>query len=135
MNAKTKGVHHVALTVSNLDESTSFFINTLGWEKVGENLSYPANFISDGTQMIALWATKDSAPVAFDREKNVGLHHLALKVSSREELDSIFKSLESAPGVSIEFTPELLGDSPTIHGMFTEPSGNRIELILPVPLG
>ena len=41
-NPLTGGVHHVGLTVTDLDASCSFFTDLLGWRKVGGDPAYPA---------------------------------------------------------------------------------------------
>ena len=74
----TQGVHHVGLTVTDLDASCRFFCELLGWEKVGGNPDYPAVFVSDGSIMVTLWqARQPSTAKPFDKNNNVGLHHLA----------------------------------------------------------
>jgi hypothetical protein len=45
----------------------------------GEVESYPALFLSDGSTMITICQT-DQGAIPFDHHKNVGLHHLAIKV-------------------------------------------------------
>ena len=77
----TIGVDHVGLAVKNLESARRFFCECLGWKLVGENQSYPASFVSDGNGIVTLWQVEDSEKcVPFDRRRNVGLHHLALKV-------------------------------------------------------
>lgn len=44
----TKGVHHIGLTVSKLEESALFFTSLLGWKEVKREIDYPAIFVSDG---------------------------------------------------------------------------------------
>ena len=65
--------------------------------------------------------------VNFDRKNNVGLHHLALSVSSKENLDILYQRFKSVDDLVIEFGPEFNGQGPIIHMMVREPSGNRIE--------
>jgi catechol 2,3-dioxygenase-like lactoylglutathione lyase family enzyme len=125
----TQGVHHVGLTVSELDASCEFFTDLLGWQKVGGNPEYPAIFVSDGVVMLTLWQTRETPFVTFDKNRNIGLHHLALKVGSLEALHALHARLVSA-NVEIEFSPELLREGPTQHMMCYEPSGNRIEFIV-----
>lgn len=125
----TKGVHHLGLTVSSLAASAAFFTETLGWQEVRRVDEYPAIFVSDGTVMVTLWqaAEVDSAQ-AFDHRHNIGLHHVAFRVSSRAALDDVFARVQAA-GARIEFPPEPLRDGPVMHMMCFEPSGIRVEFI------
>jgi len=123
-------VDHVGLTVTDLDGSTIFFTDVLGFELLRRDEEYPATFVSNGEVMISLWrATDPNAATPFNRKTNVGLHHLALQVDSFESLDSMYEALKRADGVRIEFAPEPLRGGPAKHMMFREPSGNRLELI------
>jgi lactoylglutathione lyase len=129
-SALTLGVDHVGLTVSDLDNSRRFFCECLGWKQVGENPSYPAAFVSDGTTRLTLWQVDNaSAPVAFDRRKNIGLHHLALKVADVERLGEVYAGVSAWPGVVVEFAPQTVGQGPRIHCMVREPGGTRIEFV------
>jgi catechol 2,3-dioxygenase-like lactoylglutathione lyase family enzyme len=77
---------------------------------------------------VTLWQVKDQAAVVeFDRHRNIGLHHLALRVPSEAELHAIFERVSNWPGVVVEFSPEPSGKGPKIHFMIREPGGNRIE--------
>lgn len=124
----TKGSHHIGLTVSKLEESARFFINVLGWSELRRDPSYPAIFVSDGKLMITLWEVKSAPPVKFDKNSNVGLHHLALSVDSFEALDDVYEKIVGH-GFEIEFPPELLREGPAKHMMCYDPSGIRIEFI------
>lgn len=131
-NPLTLGVHHVGLTVPELAPSLRFFTVLLGWKEVGGNPDYPAVFVSDGSVMVTLWRAKDpDNSIGFDKNNNIGLHHLALKVADLETLDSIYRRLDAADDVSIEFAPEPLRNGPARHMMCYEPGGNRIEFIVP----
>ena len=123
----TLGLHHAGLTVPHLDAARTFFEDVLGFEKVGEKPGYPAVFVSDGTIMITLWQS-DADPVAFDRRRNVGLHHLAFRVA---DLDGVHQRLASRDDVTIEFAPESLGGGATRHLMCAIPGGVRVEFIQP----
>ena len=128
----TQGVHHVGLTVTDLDASCDFFTGLLGWEKVGGNPDYPAVFVSDGSIMLTLWKAKEPlAAKPFDKNNNVGLHHLAISVADLETLNKIHQKLVAAENVVIEFAPELLRNGPATHMMCYEPGGIRIECIVP----
>lgn len=124
----TLGVDHVGLAVQDLAASEGFFINCLGWKKVGGKPDYPAAFVSDGNSVLTLWQVKNpDACVSFDRHQNVGLHHLALKVSDEAALNSLFDAVKDWPAVEVEFSPEPSGAGPKIHAMIREPGGLRVE--------
>lgn len=59
----------------------------------------------------------------------MGLHHLALSVTSFEALEALHARLKDMPGVRIEFAPELAYGGPAKHMMVYEPSGNRVEFV------
>ena len=124
----TQGVHHVGLTVLDIESARDFFIEALGFEVVGARPEYPAVFVSDGTVWITLWAADEPAQ-SFDRKRCIGLHHLALNVASSAALDAAYVRLEAREDVRIEFAPEPLGDGGARHLMFAGPSGVRLELV------
>lgn len=124
----TAGVHHVGLTVVDLPEALAFFQDVLGYEKLGEKPDYPAAFVTDGETMITLWQVRDvEHGVAFDRHRNPGLHHLALRIPNQAALDSLHERLSSTPGVVIEFAPEPCNDRGARHMMCLMPGGPRLE--------
>jgi len=128
----TQGVHHVGLTVANLEQARAFFLDTLGFRQVGAKPEYPAAFVSDGQVMITLWQAADlENAVPFDRRNHIGLHHLALRVLDRAALDVLYTRLAATAGVAIEFAPEPLGGGPTHHMMCAIPGGIRVEFIAP----
>lgn len=124
----TLGLDHVGLSVCNLEASSRFFCECLGWHVVGGRPDYPAVFVADRQMVVTLWQVADPAScVPFDRRTNVGLHHLALRVGSLEELDSLHRRMAGWPGIIIEFAPTLSGSGPKTHFIVREPSGVRIE--------
>jgi len=126
----TKGVHHIGLTVSRLEESAAFFTSVLGWREVRRNDEYPAIFVSDGCVMVTLWKTKEQPFNDFDKNKNIGLHHVAFNVENESDLFMIYEKLVKN-NVKIEFSPEFLKQGPAKHMMCYEPSGIRVEFIWP----
>ena len=129
-NPVTKGVHHIGLSVSKLEESAAFFTAILDWKEVKRNADYPAIYVSDGHIMLSLWGIRQNESVAFDKNRNIGLHHVAFVVKSEDDLHSVHKHL-AGHRMEIEFAPELLGQGPAKHMMCFEPSGIRIEFIWP----
>ena len=130
-SAITQGAHHIGLTVPNLEQTRKFFIETLGYDQIGDVPDYPAVFLSDGNLMLTLWQATDPANVVpFDRKNVIGLHHLALTVDTGS-LDGLYERLRNAADVDVEFAPEPLGDMPVRHMMCSIPGGIRVEFLAP----
>jgi len=126
----TQGLNHLGLTVRDLNSTVRFFVECLGWKETGRDESYPRAAVSDGILRLTLWQADVSKKVeTFDRTKNIGLHHLALTVATEQALIDLAKRVSIWPGVIIEFEPELVGDGPRKHMMFSEPGGIRMEFI------
>jgi catechol 2,3-dioxygenase-like lactoylglutathione lyase family enzyme len=128
--ALTLGVHHVGLSVPDLEAAQNFFVNALGFKVIGGNPDYPAAFVSDGTTMLTLWRVADPAQaIPFDRRSNIGLHHLALKVADRAALDKAFERAKAHPGVVVEYAPGLMREGSTMHHcIIAIPGGVRLEI-------
>ncbi|MES0809083.1 VOC family protein [Roseibium sp. SCPC15] len=128
----TQGINHLGLTVRDLDQTTAFFTDLLGWELLAKDESYPRTTVSDGTCRLTLWQVDRSQSVTeFNRKTNIGLHHVALEVASKEELFAMAEKIRNWPGVRMEFEPELLSGGPRMHMMCYEPGGIRVEFIWP----
>jgi len=129
---QTRGLNHLGLAVADLDRTTAFFTDLLGWEESGRDPSYPRTAVSDGAVRLTLWQVdRELENEAFDRRKNIGLHHLALEVPTEADLNAVAEKLQQAEGVEIEFMPELVGAGPRRHMMCYEPGGIRVEFIWP----
>ena len=55
----TQGVHHLGITVSDVDQAEAFFVDHLGFEKAGGKPEYPAKFVRDSNIKLTLWQVKD----------------------------------------------------------------------------
>ena len=124
--ALTSGVSHVGVTVKNLEKSVAFF-EAVGFKKVGGIEAYPSVFVSDGATLITLWKAKDESPAEFDRTKNIGLHHLAIKVPTVEALNKVYDIVSKIEDVKIEFPPQPLPSTGITRMMCFEPSDVRYE--------
>ena len=125
---QTLGLNHLGLAVKDLDQTTAFFVTVLGWEETARDDSYPRTTVTDGNLRLTLWQADRDAR-AFDRRRNIGLHHLALNVADEATLQSLAQRLTALPDVEIEFMPELMGSGPRKHMIFREPGGLRLELV------
>lgn len=130
--SRTRGLNHLGLSVADLDKSCAFFTDLLGWQETGRDPSYPRTAVSDGHVRLTLWQVDTALQnEAFDRRKNIGLHHLALEVETEAELDALAEKMQAADNVTIEFLPEPVGAGPRKHMMCFEPGGIRVEFIWP----
>ncbi len=126
----TRGLHHVGLTVSDLEASAGFFTGLLGWQEVRRVPDYPAIFVSDGQVLVTLWGAQGAEVRGFDKRTQVGLHHVAFAVSDAAALETLHATLLEA-GVPVEYPPEPVGDGPARNLFCFEPSGIRVEFFWP----
>lgn len=129
----TCGVHHIGLTVPDLDEARAFFCELLGFDEVGGVPSYPSVFVSDGAILLTLWRAADPLTArSFDRRLNIGLHHLSLGVADDAALDALWEKVRDYPGVKIDSPPgPIRPGSATRHFLVFIPGGIRMEFATP----
>lgn len=128
--ARTQGINHTGLTVRDLDQTTAFFVDVLGWEVTARDPDYPRSTVTDGQARLTLWQADRAGPMrGFDRRAQIGLHHIAFSVASEDELIDLARIAADYPGVVVEFPPEFMGTGPRKHTIFAEPGGLRIELV------
>ncbi|MDG2004098.1 MAG: VOC family protein [Novosphingobium sp.] len=129
----THGAHHVGLAVPDIEVARSFFCEALGYKTIGGVPDYPAHFVSDGTTLITLWQVSEPASArAFDRKRNIGLHHLALTVADDDAIEVVYDRVRAWPGTSIEFAPVALSEGSSVrHFICAIPGGVRIEFATP----
>ena len=84
----TRGVHHVTLTVTDVQRSRGFYTTILNFQAVGE--FGPRILLSNGSMVLVISPAPDPTRALsgeqFD-ENRVGLDHMSLSVSSRADLD------------------------------------------------
>ncbi len=126
--AMTEGLNHLGLAVKDLNQTTAFFVDVLGWDETARDETYPRTTITDGNLRLTLWQT-DKGARDFDRHTQIGLHHLAMTVADKATLLTLGDRLQATAGVEVEFMPELMGSGPRMHMIFREPGGLRLELV------
>lgn len=132
-NKLTRGVHHIGLTVPDLEQARAFFCGVLGFDEVGGVPDYPSIFVSDGAILLTLWRAADPLTArAFDRRNNIGLHHLSLAVADDAALDEVWNRVSGHEGVMIDSAPgPIRPGSTTQHFLVFIPGGIRIEFATP----
>ena len=90
---KTPGVHHIAVRVTNMNQSKDFYVDKLGFKAVIDTPDLLIFFA--GTTAIALKGPEGK--VASDDQFNpfrVGLDHIALGCDNRQELERVAQALK-----------------------------------------
>jgi glyoxylase I family protein len=126
----TGGVHHVALTVSDVVRSAQFYIDLLGFQKLMD--LGPRILVGNGSVMIGLTPPTDPAQaIQGDRfnENRLGLDHLSFSVASRADLENAVRLLDEH-GIGHGEITELDGLGITILS-FRDPDNIQIELTAP----
>jgi catechol 2,3-dioxygenase-like lactoylglutathione lyase family enzyme len=125
----TPVIHHVGLSVHDIEKSTDWYVRMFGLTVVAEfDAPAPMKILmtKDG-QAIDLRQDPSVTPADFTQE-HVGLDHIGFVCSSREELDEWRRQLQD----------EGVADSGVVespfgwHVNFRDPDGIPLEFFLPV---
>lgn len=127
----TGAVHHLTLTVTDVDRSREFYTGLLGFQMALE--FGPRALLSNGSVVLALGPAPDPSRASngdrFD-ENRVGLDHLSFSVGSRDELDRAVRLFDER-GVSHGEIKDLGSDLGLYVLAFRDPDNIQIELTAP----
>jgi glyoxylase I family protein len=132
MAPTSKGVSHVALTVTDIDRSKEWYGRVLGWAELIANdedgTSASVGILPDGL-VLAFHAFESGSGDEFDPLRT-GLDHLAFGVEGAADLDEWAEHLGD---LGVTFSPRV--DAPYGHVLsFKDPDGIALELFcLPSP--
>ncbi len=127
----TGAIHHLRLTVSDLERAQAFYTGVLGFQVVAERPS--GVILSNGATLLGLGPAPSSArAIEGDRfdENRIGLDHLALGVASREVLDQALRLLDER-GVPHGEVTDLGPGLGTYMLLFRDPDNIQLELTAP----
>ncbi len=124
----TGPVHHLRLTVADVDRSRAFYTEVLGFQHV---MDLPSGvFLSNGALGLGIGPspnpTRAPADDRFD-EARIGLDHLSFQVASRAELERAARLLDERGVPRGEVTD--LGDAFGLYILaFRDPDNIQLEL-------
>jgi glyoxylase I family protein len=124
-------IHHITLTVSNVQRSQAFYEAVLGFQKIAEY--GPRAVMGKGSVMLVLGPPPDpSQATAGDRfnPNRVGLDHLSFAVESRAELERAQRVL-AARGVEHKAIKGLGPGLGVYVFAFRDPDNIALELTAP----
>lgn len=119
-----KKVGHVVLKVRDIERAEQFYTKVLGFEVVTRLKRPRGVFFSLGEQHHDIAVLEVPPDADMVKEKQVGLHHVALQVGSFAELQECYRTLK-ANNVTITAT---IDHSITKSIYFVDPDGNGFEL-------
>jgi catechol 2,3-dioxygenase-like lactoylglutathione lyase family enzyme len=126
---KLGAINHIALTVSDLNQSEVFYNTLLGF------LGYEQ---AEKTEQLILWANSNTAitlspsnPQSLNKSHDrysPGLHHLAFSAESREDVDRLYQHLTEHE-VQILDPPAEYDYMPGYYAVFfLDPDGIKLEV-------
>jgi glyoxylase I family protein len=129
--AEITGVHHMALTVRNMEKTTAWYEDLFGLTKVMEMEEPPGRpvhlYMHAGTQLLFGFHTHGENDGGDFSEFRTGLDHIGFGVDSRAELEAWRLRIEER---GIDHSP--IADRP--YGsvlVFRDPDNIRLELYAP----
>jgi catechol 2,3-dioxygenase-like lactoylglutathione lyase family enzyme len=122
------GVHHIALTVSDVDRSKAFYCDLLGFKEVAP---LPTGVIVGNGQVLLGLRTAPERALPDDRfdPNRIGLDHLSLSIDSKEQLEQAAKRF-AISGVECGEQTDLAGFGIAVL-MIRDPDNIQIELTAP----
>jgi glyoxylase I family protein len=130
--AVIKGIHHLGFTVRDAEASAAWYVEVLGFRRVGEHQAPDGAFRKvflrhDGLPArIGLTEHRAGPKDLFD-ETRIGLDHLAFGVTSRADLDAWVTRLEAARAEYSQITTANSIPGATVV-VFRDPDNIQLEI-------
>jgi len=120
-------VHHIAITVNNLEESVNFYTQVLGFEIAKKfsrkDMGAYATFVKLDDFQIELWQFQNMKKNfnSLNDIKVRGIRHIAF------EVDNLKETISKLADKGLEFSEPKLGASEHNYSFTTDPNGVALE--------
>lgn len=127
-----KGIHHLGLTVRDAEASAAWYVQVLGFRRVGQHQApdgaFRKIFLRHDNLRARIGLTEHRAgPKDTFDERRIGLDHLAFAVTDRAELDTWVTRLETAgTGYSRITTANSIPGAAVV--VFRDPDNIQLEI-------
>lgn len=131
MSITTGAVHHIALTVSDVQQSEAFYTSLLNFQRIAE--FGPRALLSNGVVILGLTPPPDPGQaIVNDRfnENRLGLDHLSFSVAGRADLEAAVALMDER-GVDHGEITDLEPFQISILA-FRDPDNIQVELTAPM---
>src|SRR4051794_1715282 len=134
---EVKELGHIVLYVRDVQRSSAFYRDVLGWRQIlpeeGQPMTFPMAAFSAPSgrthhELLLIEVGPDAA--AQPAGRRVGLYHFGLKVGGRD--DELREALAAVQAAGVPVTGA--SDHTVTHSLYiADPDGNEIELYVDVP--
>ena len=121
---------HIEINVSDYSKSIQFYdiiLKPLGWERLVCTLD--GTTYCDGFLKIILCPTLDEHQLAGFHRKRIGLNHLALYATSKEEVDLYYQNVMRNNNILSLYQDGADGDTNYYSVLFEDPDRMKIEVV------
>jgi len=133
-------MHHLGLALSDLKTAEQSFyrpvLTFLGYRKIEDENGMTLWFSETTLAAINLWQAPPELAATRHRDYTPGLQHFAFEADSRDEVDALYRLLQSMKATILD-PPAEYEYSPGYYAVFfADPDGIKFELVhMPPPVG
>ena len=133
-------MHQLGLALSDLRAAEQAFytpiLTFLGYRKIEDENGMTLWFSETALAAVNLWQSPAELAATRHRDYTPGLQHFAFEADSREEVDALYRLLQSL-GATVLDPPAEYDYSPGYYAVFfADPDGIKFELVhMPPPTG
>lgn len=130
MKNRSTRLSHIEINVSDYSKSIRFYdtvLKPLGWERLVCTID--CTTYCDGFLKIILSPAPAEHKDAGFHRKRIGLNHLALYATSKEEVDTYYQTVMQANSISSLYQDGPDGDDDYYSILFEDPDRMKIEVV------